>query len=112
MNHHESIQPDYGTAPKKLSVYLIGVMICVVLTLIAFFAVMKGEFSRMERFVIIYSSACVQFIVQLVCFLRLNTQTDQGKINVMALVFTGVILLCVIFGSLWIMWNLNYYMMH
>ena len=112
MNHHDSMQPDYGTSHKKLSVYLTGVVICVILTLIAFFAVMKGEFSKMETFVIIYSAACVQFIVQLVCFLRLNTETEQGKTNVMALVFTGVILFSVIVGSLWIMWNLHYYMMH
>jgi cytochrome o ubiquinol oxidase operon protein cyoD len=73
---------------------------------------MMGQFSKLQTFLIIYSTAFTQFLVQLVCFLRLNTRTEQGQINVMAFVFTLMILLCVIFGSLWIMWNLNFYMVH
>lgn len=112
MNHHEEIQPDYGTGQKKLGIYLVGVVSCAILTLISFWVVMSGHFTKMESFAIIYASACIQFLVQLICFLRLNTQTEQGKTNVMSLVFTGVILTSIIIGSLWIMSNLNYYMMH
>jgi cytochrome o ubiquinol oxidase operon protein cyoD len=112
MNHHDMHQPDYGTGQKKLGIYLIGIISCAILTLIAFWAVGVGTFSKLQVFVIIYTAACIQFLVQLICFLRLNVQTEQGKSNVMSLVFTGVILVSIILGSLWIMWNLNYYMMH
>lgn len=112
MDHNDIAQPDYGTGQKKLSVYLAGVISCIILTLAAFGTVMAGTFSKTQSFLIIYLAACIQFIVQLVCFLRLNTQTEQGKMNVMAFVFTGIILLCVVFGSLWIMWNLKFYMLH
>lgn len=109
MSHHEVGQSDYGTGQKKLGMYLAGVISCIILTIIAFWAVMSERFSKWEILVIIFSAACVQFFVQVICFLRLTTATEQGKTNVMSFVFTGVILLCFVIGSLWIMNNLNYY---
>lgn len=112
MNHHELNQPDFGTGQKKLSVYIAGVISCIILTLIAFWAVMADKFSKSQMFGIIYTAACIQLLVQIVCFLRLNTKTEQGQINVMVLLFMAVILISIIIGSLWIMYNLNYNMMH
>jgi len=109
MNHHEVEQIDYGTGQKKLGIYVSGMIGCVILTIVSFWAVMSGKLSRWEMFTIIFASACIQFLVQVITFLRLNTQTERGKTNVMSLVFTGIILLCVVIGSLWIMGNLNFY---
>lgn len=111
MADHHSMQADYGTSEKKLGIYSAGMIACIILTLISFWAVMSGQFSQTATFVIIFTSACIQFFVQLVCFLRLNINTLQGKLNVTALVYTGVILFTVIIGTLWIMWNLGYNMM-
>ena len=110
--HHENHHPDYGMGQKKLNVYIAGLIGCSILTLISFWSVLSERFSAREIFIIIYSSACFQFLVQLVCFLRLNTQTEQARTNVMSFVFTGVILISIIVGSLWIMHNLNYNMSH
>lgn len=104
--------PDFGTGEKKLKVYILGMMICVVLTLISFGVVTLDTLSTGQIFAIIFISAVLQFFVQVIFFLRLNTETSQGRLNVMVLLFTGIILLCIIAGSLWIMWNLHYYMMH
>jgi cytochrome o ubiquinol oxidase subunit IV len=112
MNHHDQQEIDYGTGQKKLSIYMFGVICCALLTLLAFWTVMSNKFTKWEAFLIIYTAACIQFVVQLICFLRLNTQTEQGRINVMSLVFTAVILTSIIVGSLWIMWNLDYYMIN
>jgi len=112
MAHHELHQPDFGTGQKKLGIYVIGVVACTVLTLLSFWAVLSGIFERMDIIFIIFASAVLQFLVQLICFLRVNTQTEQSRINVMSLVFTGVILVTILAGSLWIMSNLNYYMMN
>ena len=112
MDHHEVGQTDYGTGQKKLGIYIIGAISCSILTLVAFWTVMSGKFVKWETFTIIYFAACLQFIVQLICFLRLNTETEQGRTNVMSLVFTAVILISIIIGSLWIMRNLAYNMMH
>ena len=111
MAHKKDVQPDYGTGQKKLSIYIAGIIACAVLTLISFWAVMSNSFDKIAAFAIIYASACVQFLVQLICFLRLNTQTESGLTNVLSLVFTGVILMSIVVGSLWIMSNLNYNMM-
>ena len=104
-------QPDYGIGKKKLGIYTIGLISCVILTLIAFGIVMKNPFSKWQTFAIIYIAAIVQFFVQLFCFLRLNTQTEQGKNNVLSFIFTGVVLTSIIIGSLWIMWSCNKNMM-
>jgi len=105
-------QPDFGTGQKKLEIYVFGVISCVILTVIAFGAVMSKWFSIHETFIIIFAAACIQFLVQVLCFLRLNTKTEQARTNVMSILFTLVILVTIVIGSLWIMWNLNYYMMH
>lgn len=105
-------EPDYGTGQKKLGLYLVGFISCSVLTLFSFWSVMSQRFSKLEVLALIFSSACIQFLVQVIFFLRLTTQTEQGRTNIMTFLFTGVILISIILGSLWIMWNLNYYMMH
>lgn len=112
MGQHQVSEPDFGTGKKKLGVYLIGFLICSLLTLIAFWAVVSATYTKRETFLIIYSAACLQFFVQLIFFIRLNTETKQGRTNIMSFIFTLVILTSVILGSLWIMWNLNYNMMH
>jgi cytochrome o ubiquinol oxidase operon protein cyoD len=112
MDQHELQQPDYGTGQKKLGIYTIGFISCIVLTVFAFWVVLSGKFSKGETFVLIYTAALIQFVIQLICFLRLNTRTEQGKTNVLTFVFTGVVLVTIIIGSLWIMWNLNYFMMN
>lgn len=111
MNNTVVSESDFGTGQKKLSIYIAGIIGCAILTLISFWAVMSHAFARREVFIIIYTSACVQFMVQLICFLRLNTQTEQGRFNVMSLVFFGIILISIIVGSLWIMSNLSYNLM-
>ena len=112
MTHHESSSPDFGTGHKKLSIYTLGMVICVVLTVIAFHAVMSGMFTRIQTISIIFSAAVAQFLVQIIFFLRLNVRTEQGIVNVFAFIYTLVILLSIVAGSLWIMANMNYYMMN
>ena len=112
MEHHGVNEPDYGTGQKKIGLYLVGFISCSVLTLFSFWSVMSQRFSKLEVLALIFSSACIQFLVQVIFFLRLTTQTPQGRTNIMTFLFTGVILTSIICGSLWIMWNLNYYMIH
>ncbi|MFI4963251.1 MAG: cytochrome o ubiquinol oxidase subunit IV [Legionellales bacterium] len=112
MKHDATHHADYGTGDKKLSTYLIGFIGCSILTLLAFWTVMSQHFSRKEAFIIILAAAGLQFLLQVIFFLRLTTQTEQGKTNIMTFIFTGVVLVTIISGSLWIMWNLDYNMMH
>jgi len=112
MKNHADGHLDFGTGEKKLNIYSIGMAICVVLTIISFHAVMSGMFTRIHTIEIIFASAVAQFLVQVIFFLRLNIDTEQGVINVFAFIYTILILLCIVAGSLWIMVNTNYYMTH
>ncbi len=105
-------EPDFGTGKKSFKTYLTGIILCIVLTLIPFGIVMHGKMARAAAFVTIMICALVQFFVQVTCFLRLNSNSEQGKLNIMAFLFTVVILVVLVGGSLWIMSNLNYNMMH
>lgn len=109
MHEHEA---DFGTGEKKLGIYVLGFTLCSILTLIAFFTVMANTLPKWAAYSIIYPAALIQFLVQVICFLRLNTQTEQGRINVMSIIFTIIILGTIVVGSLWIMWSLQYNMMH
>lgn len=108
----EHSNPDYGMADKNLGIYIKGIIFCVILTLVPFAAVQYKDYFAGYVFVIIMISAILQFFVQLKCFLRLNYTTEQAKLNVLSFVLSIVLLLILVFGSLWIMWNLNYNMMH
>lgn len=112
MSDSHAIEPDFGTGKKTLLIYVTGLLLCILLTLIPFGAVLWNKIPKGATFVIIYTAAIVQFLVQVVCFLRLNTRTEQGMINVMSFIFSIIVLLVVVGGSVWIMWNLNYHMMH
>ncbi len=50
MHQHDTHQPDYGTGQKKLSVYVYGVLSCLILTFISFGSVMVNRFSKWEIF--------------------------------------------------------------
>ena len=104
--------PDYGTGQKTLKIYSVGIILCVILTLIPFGAVMYPDLSDAKTMAVIFASAALQFLTQVICFLRLNYTTEQARMNVMSFLFAILILFVVIVGSLWIMWNLNYRMMH
>lgn len=111
MHQHETSQSDFGTGQKKLGIYIIGTILCSILILIAFGVVMKTALPKWQTFTIIYSAAIIQLFVQVICFLRLNTKTEQGKLNVMSILFTFVILFVIVLGSIWIMWNISYNVM-
>jgi cytochrome o ubiquinol oxidase subunit IV len=112
MSHSHLTESDYGTGKKTLSVYVIGVALCIILTLIPFGVVMRDVMSHSHMLWTLIGCALLQLIVQVVCFLRLTTETEQGKSNVMCFLFTIVVAFVVVGGSMWIMFHLNYNMMH
>jgi cytochrome o ubiquinol oxidase subunit IV len=103
---------DYGTHNKTFSVYTIGFLLCIVLTLIPFYVVINKAVSKPAILEILLVSAILQFFVQVVCFLRFHGRTEQGLLNIYTFSFTGIVLLVIVGGSLWIMHNLNYFMMN
>ena len=91
--------------------YLIGFALSAVLTAIPFWLVMSDALGDPgETSVVVIVFAVVQILVHTICFLHVNTQAEGGW-TLVAYVFTGVILLITILGSLWIMYHLNTNMM-
>lgn len=96
---------------KTLSSYMIGFIGSLLLTLLAFAVVGKHFFSTQIAALVLMALAVVQLFVQVTFFLRLNTSAE-GRWNLMPFIFTIFVVLVVVIGSLWIMFNLNYNMMH
>lgn len=102
---------DEAEAHGSRKSYIVGFLLSVVLTAIPFWLVMTGALEDTQWTVIaIIGFAVAQILVHTVCFLHVNTRAEGGW-TLLAYVFTAVIVLIVIAGSLWIMYHLNTNMM-
>jgi cytochrome o ubiquinol oxidase subunit IV len=99
-----------GVSRGSLTSYLTGFLLALVLTAIPFAMVMSGAFSHAATIAGIFSAGIVQVLVHLHYFLHLDT-SSAARWNVLALMFTFLILTLFVGGTLWIMWNLYYRMM-
>ncbi len=108
-NQNHTIQHNRGL--KTFKGYVIGLCLSLALTLLAFGAVATHVFSEVPLIITIAILAIVQLIVQVTCFLRLNS-SKEGIWDLMAFIFTIFVVLIIVLGSLWIMYNLDYNMMH
>lgn len=90
------------------SSYLKGLSWSLALTLIAYILVTKATFSRNTLLLLVGFLAVMQFLVQAVYFLHLTGETKPRWKRLMFVSMLGVVLV-IVFGSLWIMQNLNYH---
>ena len=90
--------------------YLIGFLLSVVLTALPFWMVMTGTFDKQVTAIAIVLFAVIQILVHTVCFLHVNSRAEGGW-TLLAYIFTLVMVLIVISGSLWIMYHLGTNMM-
>ncbi|OAN60058.1 cytochrome o ubiquinol oxidase subunit IV [Sphingomonas sp. TDK1] len=91
--------------------YITGFLLSVVLTAIPFGIVMGGWIADTTLAVGICAAlAMVQIVVHMIYFLHMNSKSEQGW-TLMALVFTIIIIVIALAGSLWVMFNMNLNMM-
>lgn len=95
----------------KVRTYVIGYVTSIILTLIAFALVIQGALPAIMIVVVIVGLAIVQLIVQLVFFLHIGSGTGS-KWKVTTFAFAILTVFIVVGGSIWIMNNLNYNMLH
>jgi cytochrome o ubiquinol oxidase subunit IV len=102
---------DVGESFEKgLQTYLIGLTLAIALTAASFWAVRTDVIYGPGIPVALVALAVAQMGIHLVFFLHITTGPDNTN-NVLALAF-GILIVClVVFGSLWIMTNLNHNMM-
>lgn len=91
--------------------YLIGFALSVVLTAIPFALVMTGVIADPRVTAgIVMAFALIQIVVHMIYFLHMNTRSEGGW-TLMALIFTVVIVVIALSGSLWVMYHMNQNMM-
>jgi cytochrome o ubiquinol oxidase subunit IV len=114
MSHDNSLKHEHldtGMGNKSFTTYIIGFVLSLILTIASFVIVGQHMFSVHWMLITISILAIVQLWVQVVFFLRMNT-TKSGLMNVTSFIFALFVVFILIGGSLWIMHNLNYNMMH
>ncbi len=91
--------------------YATGFILSVILTAIPFAIVMAGGFdSRMLTGAIVVGCAMVQIVVHMIYFLHMNASSDDGW-TMMSMIFTVIVVVIVLSGSLWVMYHMNTNMM-
>ena len=105
-NHHAA-HASHGT----MGGYMIGFGLSVILTAIPFWLVMTSALddAQLTGFVIM-GLAVVQIVVHMIYFLHMNTRSENGW-TMMALIFTIVLVVITLAGSMWVMYHLNNNMM-
>jgi cytochrome o ubiquinol oxidase operon protein cyoD len=86
--------------------YLIGFVLAVVLTAIPFYVVITHALPPQRTLLLIAGAAILQVLVHLRFFLHLNFTTTP-KENLLAIVFTAVLIFIMVGGSFWIMFDLH-----
>jgi cytochrome o ubiquinol oxidase operon protein cyoD len=109
--HEHDTEHHDGAAHGTLRGYLAGFGLSVILTAIPFWLVMGHVFAdgRLTA-VAIMGLAVAQILVHMVFFLHMNTRSEGGW-TMLALIFTLVLVVITLSGSLWVMYNLNSNMM-
>lgn len=90
--------------------YVIGFVLSVILTAIPFALVMtKALPSSVTAFVIV-GFAIVQIVVHMVYFLHMSPRSESGW-TMTSMIFTLIVIMIMLAGSLWVMNHLNTNMM-
>jgi cytochrome o ubiquinol oxidase operon protein cyoD len=111
MSAHADTHDGAHDAHGSRKSYLIGFGLSVVLTAIPFWLVMTGVLgSNQTTAAAIVGFAFVQIVVHMIYFLHMNAKSEGGW-TMMALIFTVVLLVIALSGTLWVMYHLTHNMM-
>lgn len=110
MSEHHDQHDDEGYH-ATVKGYLIGFLLSVVLTAIPFWLVMAKVLpSPASTALVILGFAAVQIVVHMVYFLHLNARLEGGW-SMLALMFTVIVVVIMLAGSIWVMYHMNTNMM-
>jgi cytochrome o ubiquinol oxidase operon protein cyoD len=102
---------DDGASHSTFKGYMTGFVLAVILTAIPFWLVMTGQFEKSSTTAaVVLGLAAVQMIVHMIYFLHMNTKSEGGW-NMLALIFTLVLVVITLSGSIWVMYHLDHNMM-
>ncbi|MBC7564908.1 cytochrome o ubiquinol oxidase subunit IV [Candidatus Saccharibacteria bacterium] len=104
----KKLQLDTRHDEAKYSSYIIGFVLSVVATLIAYFFVVNQLWPKEVLVYVVLGIAVVQLIIQAVFFLHIGR---GSHLKAVTFAFAILVILIVVIGSIWIMNNLDYNMM-
>jgi cytochrome o ubiquinol oxidase subunit IV len=115
-DHHGHGHDHHGhggheAAHGSFKSYMVGFVLSVILTAIPFWLVMADVFdSKSATVAAVMILGGIQIVVHMIYFLHMNTKSEGGWI-MMAAIFTIVLVVICLSGSLWVMHHLNSNMM-
>jgi len=106
-HHDDHMHADHGSFKS----YMTGFVLAVILTAIPFWLVMGKVFDKSSTTgMVLLGLAAVQIVVHMVYFLHMNTKSEGGW-TMLGLIFTIMVVVIMLAGSLWVMYHLNHNMM-
>ena len=108
---HHAHSHGHGAGHGTFRSYMTGFILSVILTAIPFWLVMAKVLpSKDMTAMVILGFAAVQIVVHMVYFLHMNSKSEGGW-TMLAMIFTVVIVVITLAGSLWVMHHMNANMM-
>lgn len=89
---------------------VIGFILSIVLTLAAYFVVINQNLDTLSLGFVLLTLGLSQALFQLIFFLHLGIDS-KPRLDLMMFLFMLLVMCVVVFGSLWVMYNLNYNLM-
>nr|WP_308640106.1 cytochrome o ubiquinol oxidase subunit IV [Paenibacillus silvisoli] len=103
MGHgHQGSHGDHAEHHGSLKEYVIGFVLSIILTIIPILAVMNHWFGKTATIIVLLATAVMQFAVQLLFFMHLREEKGP-RYNLITLILGLIIVVVVIYGSIWIM---------
>lgn len=95
-------------SPVPYRSYVIGFVLSVATTLLAYFFVVNNLWHKDMLVFIVLGIAVLQLVVQVVFFLHIGR---GSRWKLATFIFMLIVVLIVVVGSVWVMYHLNYNMM-
>lgn len=106
MSKHELVfDADTGASYGTYQSCIVGFVSSLFLTLFSFYLVASSALPPKIMYIVVGVLAIVQLFVQAKFFLHLNTHSKKTW-NLLSFLFTLIVVLILVMGTLWIMYNL------
>lgn len=99
-----------GAGHGSVASYIVGFVLSIIFTVIAFYVVMEHALSTMAIAVSLGVLAALQVIVQSVFFLHVSIAPEK-RVDLVSYAFSLLVAIVIIFGTLFVMHNASYNMM-
>lgn len=100
---------EHRHSPVPYISYVVGFVLSVIATLMAYWLVVGNIVDGIAAVYVVMTIAIVQLVVQLVFFLHIGR---GSRWKLLTFIFAGIFVVIVVVGTIWIMENLDYNMMH